>query len=79
MNPSKIRELTTQQASEILNVSRKYLIDELLEGGVIPFRKVGAHRRILFKDLMAYKQESSFQRKEALDQLTELSQEIGLY
>ena len=71
-------ELTTQQASEILNVSRKFLIDELLEGGVIPFRKVGTHRRILFKDLMAYKETNRFQRKEALDELTELSQQFGL-
>lgn len=71
-------ELTTQQASEILNVSRKYLIDELLESGVIPFRKVGTHRRILFKDLMAYKKENSFQRKEALNELVDLSQKLEL-
>lgn len=72
-------ELTTQQAADLLNVSRQFLIDELLEKGKIPFRKVGTHRRILFKDLMDYKQANDAKRREALAELAKHDQEMGLY
>ena len=71
-------ELTTMEAADILNVSRPYLI-KLLEGGEIPFRKVGRHRRILMEDLMAYKEESDRNRRAAMDKMVALSEELGLY
>jgi len=68
-------EISTQQAAEILGVSRPHLV-KLLEEGAIPFRKVGRHRRVRLDDVLAYQKKT---RKEALDKLQELTQEMGLY
>lgn len=70
-------QLTTQQAADMLNVSRPYLIG-LLEAGKIPYAKVGRHRRIPFRELVEYKRHADQQSREAADQLTALSQELGL-
>jgi excisionase family DNA binding protein len=74
----KDAELTTQQAADVLNVSRPYLIG-LLESRQIPFRKVGRHRRITFEALMEYKRQDDLKRRAAADDLADLSQELGLY
>ena len=71
-------ELTTQQAANLLNVSRPYLI-KLLESGKISYFKVGKHRRILAKDLYEYKAEIDAKRNQSLDELTALSEELDLY
>lgn len=67
-------ELTTVEAAEILNVSRPYLINNLLEKGLIPYAKVGKHRRIRLEDVMRYKATIDQQREAVLDQLAEDAQ-----
>ena len=70
-------ELTTQQAAEIINVSRPFLTEQL-DNGVIPHRKVGTHRRVMFKDLMEYKHSMDRKRLKSLEELSEIDQELGL-
>jgi excisionase family DNA binding protein len=72
------RELTTQQAADLLNVSRPYLI-QLLERGDIPYTKTGTHRRIAFDDVMRYKTQRDAERKQALAELIQINEELGLY
>jgi excisionase family DNA binding protein len=70
-------EVTTQQAADLLNVSRPFLIEQL-EKGAIPFRKVGSHRRIFFRDVMDYKQRMDRSRLKALGELSSIDQELDL-
>lgn len=70
-------EVTTQQAAEILNVSRPHVV-KLLEDGVIPFHKVGSHRRIKLKDVEHYRQNKADERKENLSELAEQAQELDM-
>jgi excisionase family DNA binding protein len=72
------RELTTQEAADMLNMSRQYLI-RLVEKGEIPHTKTGTHRRIRLEDLQAYRARRDAERREHLRRLTEMSQESGEY
>jgi excisionase family DNA binding protein len=72
------KDITTQQAADVLNVSRQYLV-RVLERGDIPFHKVGSHRRIAVADVLRYKRQRDHARQRGFAQLAELSQELGLY
>jgi excisionase family DNA binding protein len=72
------QEMSTQEAADVLNVSRPYLI-KLLEQGQIPFTTVGKHRRIKAQDLETYKESRDSLRNKALSEMTGILQEEGFY
>ncbi len=71
------QDLSTQEAANILNVSRPFFV-KLLKKNVIPFRKIGSHRRVLLRDVITYKHDIDRNRMSVLDELTILSQEEGM-
>ena len=71
-------KLTTQEAADLLNVSRPYFV-RLVDRGDIPSEKVGRHRRVTFGDLMDYKKKRIEERREALENLIREREELGLY
>ena len=69
------KELTTQEAAGLLHVSRPHLI-KLLDEGVIPHHKVGTHRRVRIEDVLAYREQRNTTRREKLDELIRISEEL---
>ena len=70
-------ELTTQEAAEMLNISRPSLI-QILEEGKIDYRRVGTHRRVRFEGLMKYKRAAEAERRKVLAELAAYDQELGI-
>jgi excisionase family DNA binding protein len=70
-------EISTQQAAELLNVSRPYLV-KLVESGALPHRKVGPRRRLHLEDVLTYRARLDMQRQAALQALADDLQELGL-
>lgn len=70
-------ELTTQEAADMLNVSRPHLV-KLLESGSLPFHKTGKHRRIRFADLMSFKTGRDQASENAMQELARQAQELRM-
>lgn len=70
-------EVTTQQAAELLNVSRPYLVS-LLESGEIAYRNVGRYRRIRYQDILDYQTRRAHRRKDTMDELVAQAQELNM-
>jgi excisionase family DNA binding protein len=70
-------ELTTQEAADLLNMSRPTFI-KLLDEGTLPHTRSGNRRKVAFVDVMSYKQSLDEKRQSALDELSSLDQELGL-
>lgn len=71
-------ELTTQQAADLLNVSRPHLI-KLLDSKALGFRMVGTHRKLKAKEVLNYRDRTAHARAEGLKRMVELDEELGLY
>jgi excisionase family DNA binding protein len=71
-------ELTTQQAADLLGVSRPSLI-KLLEEGAIAFRTLGVHRRLKAADVFAYRKTRDAKRRRILDKMVAENQRLGFY
>lgn len=70
--------LTTQEAADILGISRPTLV-RLLDDGKIPFQQPGRHRRVLLRDLLAYAERRQREQEAGLKELVEITEELGLY
>jgi excisionase family DNA binding protein len=72
------QRLTTQEAADLLGISRPTLV-KLLESGEIAFEQPGRHRRVRLVDVLEYRDRRSAQRRDALDRMVEIADESGMY
>ena len=72
------QRLTTQEAADLLGVSRPTVV-KLLESGEIPFEQPGRHRRVHLADVLAYRERASNERRAALDRMVGIADEADLY
>lgn len=72
------QRLTTQEAAELLGISRPTLI-KLLESGEIPFEQPGRHRRVLLADVLAYRERAAVERRGALERMVAAAEEADMY
>jgi excisionase family DNA binding protein len=72
------QRLTTQEAADLLGISRPTLV-KLLEAGEIPFEQPGRHRRVRLADVLSYRERASAERRAALDHMVEIADEADLY
>lgn len=74
----RIGDMTTQQAADVLNVSRPYVV-KLIDSGEIPYHFAGTHRRVKSSDVLSYKIRRGEKASQAADELIALSEDLGLY
>jgi excisionase family DNA binding protein len=72
------QQLTTQEAADVLGISRPTLV-KMLDDGLIPFSRPGRHRRVLLRDVLAYQQQRRMARQAAMDELVDISEESDAY
>ena len=72
------QQLTTQRAANLLGISRPFMV-RLLEDGNLPFHRVGSHRRVYLKDLIAYKKRRDEERHDAINRMARMEMEAGTY
>lgn len=72
------QDLTTQQAAEVIGVSRPFFV-KLLEAGELPFHLAGTHRRVYLRDLLAYKERRDQGRHAAIERIADETERAGIY